>query len=120
MVAYYGMSEKLKNLCFYDSTGQQNYFGKPFSEHTAELIDEEVQRMLAEQMARAKQILEDNKEGHHKMAELLIEKEVITADDVEAIFGPRQWKSRGDEMIEANKKEEEEKTTVVEENNENS
>lgn len=105
MVAYYGMSEKLKNLCFYDSTGQQSYFGKPFSEHTAQLIDEEVQRMLAEQMARAKQILEDNKEGHHKMAELLIEKEVITAEDVEAIFGPRQWKSRGDEMIEANKKE---------------
>jgi len=102
MVAYYGMSEKLKNLCYYDSTGQQAYFQNPYSEHTAQLIDEEVQRMLAEQMARAKQILEENQEGHHKMAELLIEKEVITAEDVEAILGPRQWKSRGDEMIEAN------------------
>lgn len=101
MVAYYGMSDKLKNMCFYDSSGQQ-YFQNPYSEHTAQLIDEEVKRMLAEQMARAKQILEDNKEGHHKMAELLIEKEVITADDVEAILGKRQWKSRGDEMIEAN------------------
>lgn len=101
MVAYYGMSDKLKNMCFYDSSGQQ-YFQNPYSEHTAQLIDEEVKRMLTEQMARAKQILEDNKEGHHKMAELLIEKEVITAEDVEAILGKRQWKSRGDEMIEAN------------------
>lgn len=132
MVAYYGMSEKLKNMCFYDSSGQQ-YFQNPYSEHTAQLIDEEVQRMLAEQMARAKQILEDNREGHHKMAELLIEKEVITADDVEAILGKRQWKSRGDEMIEANKAAEEtpaqsatlspegaKEDEATEENNENS
>lgn len=99
MVAYYGMSEKLKNVCFYDSTGQSNYFGKPFSEHTAQLIDEEVQRLLSEQMARAKQILEEHAEGHHALAELLIEKEVITHEDVENILGPRPWKSRGDEII---------------------
>lgn len=104
MVAYYGMSESLKNVCYYDSTGQAQYFNNPYSEHTAQLIDEEVKTMIAGQMARAKQILEENKEGHHKMAELLIEKEVITSEDVEAILGPRPWKSRGDELIEDNKK----------------
>ncbi len=102
MVAYYGMSEKLKNVCYYDSTGQQGYFNNPYSEHTAQLIDEEVKKMINEQMARAKDILEKYKEGHHAMAELLIEKEVITSEDVEAILGPRQWKSRGDEIIEDN------------------
>lgn len=102
MVAYYGMSDKLKNICYYDSTGQANYLSNPYSEHTAKLIDEEVAAMIAEQMARAKQILADNKEGHHQMAELLIEREVITSEDVERILGPRQWKSRGDELLEAN------------------
>lgn len=102
MVAYYGMSENLKNICYYDSTGQQTYFQNPYSEHTAQVIDEEVKKMIAGQMARAKQILEEHKEGHHRMAELLIEKEVITSEDVEAILGPRQWKSRSDEMIEVN------------------
>ncbi len=102
MVAYYGMSESLKNICYYDSTGQASYFNNPYSEETAKKIDEEVNKMINGQMARAKEILEANAEGHHKMAELLIEKEVITSEDVEAILGPRPWKSRGDEMIEAN------------------
>ncbi len=105
MVAYYGMSEKLKDVSFYDSTGQYNYgFAKPYSDKTAELIDQETAAIIAKQMARARQILEENQEGHHQMAELLIEKEVITSEDVERILGPRPWKSRGDEIIEANEK----------------
>jgi len=108
MVAYYGMSERLKNICYYDSTGQQQYsINNPYSEHTAQIIDEEVRRMIDEQMARAKQILKDNEAGHHAMADLLIEKEVITHEDVEQILGPRQWKSRGDELIADNKAKEE-------------
>lgn len=118
MVAYYGMSEQLKNICYYDSTGQANYFNNPYSEHTAQLIDEEVQKMINEQMVRAKKILEENAEGHHRMAELLIEKEVITSEDVEAILGPRPWKSRGDELLEANAKNENEDVNVNIENNE--
>ena len=103
MVAYYGMSDKLKDISFYDSTGRYEYgFTKPYSDHTATLIDEETKRIIAEQMARAKKILTDNAEGHHQLAELLIEREVITSEDVERILGPRPWKSRGDELLEAN------------------
>ena len=103
MVAYYGMSDKLKDVSFYDSTGRYDYgFTKPYSENTANLIDEETQRIIAEQMARAKQILTEHAEGHHQIANLLIEREVITSEDVERILGPRPWKSRGDELLEAN------------------
>jgi cell division protease FtsH len=77
-------------------------FAKPYSEKTAEVIDSETSAIIAEQMARAKKILEENAEGHNKLADLLIEKEVITSDDVEAILGPRPWVSRTDEIIEAN------------------
>ena len=75
---------------------------KPYSEKTAEVIDAETSAIIAEQMARAKKILEENAEGHNKLAELLIEKEVITSEDVEAILGARPWTSRTDEIIEAN------------------
>ena len=103
MVAYYGMSEKLPDLSYYDSQGRYEYgFQKPYSEKTAEMIDKESARIIAEQMKRAKQVLLDNQEGHHRIAELLIEKEVITTEDVEKILGPRPWKSRGDEIIESN------------------
>ena len=103
MVAYYGMSDKLKNLSYYDSTGRYDMgISKPYSEKTAEVIDAETSAIIAEQMARAKKILEENAEGHNKLAELLIEKEVITSDDVEAILGARPWTSRTDEIIEAN------------------
>jgi len=103
MVAYYGFSDKLKDVSFYDSTGRYEYgFTKPYSEQTAALIDEETQRIIADQMARAKQILTDNAEGHHQIAQLLIDREVITSDDVERILGPRPWKSRGDELLEVN------------------
>ena len=103
MVAYYGMSDKLKDVSFYDSTGRYDYgFTKPYSEQTATKIDTETQRIIAEQMARAKQILTDYADGHHEIARLLIEREVITSEDVERILGPRPWKSRGDELLEAN------------------
>ena len=103
MVAYYGMSDKLKDVSFYDSTGRYEYgFTKPYSDETAALIDQETQRIIADQMARAKQILTEHAEGHHQIAQLLIEREVITSEDVERILGPRPWKSRGDELLEAN------------------
>ena len=111
MVAYYGMSDRLKNICYYDSTGQQQYsINNPYSEHTAQIIDEEVRRMIAEQMDRAKKILKEHEAQHHAMADLLIEKEVITHEDVETILGPRQWKSRGDEIIADNQTKEAEKS----------
>ncbi|MBR4263565.1 MAG: ATP-dependent zinc metalloprotease FtsH [Paludibacteraceae bacterium] len=103
MVAYYGMSDKLKDVSFYDSTGRYDYgFTKPYSENTADLIDKETQRIIADQMTRAKQILTDYADGHHQLAQLLIEREVITSEDVERILGPRPWKSRGDELLEVN------------------
>ena len=103
MVAYYGMSDQLKDVSFYDSTGRYEYgFTKPYSEKTAEIIDKESARIIAEQMERARRILTENEEGHHALAQLLIEKEVITHEDVERILGPRPWKSRGDEIMEAN------------------
>ncbi len=103
MITYYGMGQAAPNMSYYDSTGQSNYgFTRPYSEKTAEAMDQEVAAIIAEQMKRAKEILEQNAEGHHKIAELLIEREVITAEDVESILGARPWKSRQDEIIEDN------------------
>ena len=103
MVAYYGMGKSIPNLSYYDSQGRYEYgFTKPYSEKTAEKMDKEVADIIAEQMKRAKQVLRDNADGHHRIAEMLIEKEVITAEDVEAILGPRPWKSRQDEIILSN------------------
>ena len=101
MIAYMGMSDKLPNLCYY--TNEEYSFNRPYSEKTAELIDSEVKRMVNEQYERAKQILSDNKENHNRLAQLLIEKEVIFAEDVEHIFGKRPWTSRSEEIISANK-----------------
>ncbi|MGP1590368.1 MAG: ATP-dependent zinc metalloprotease FtsH [Prevotella sp.] len=102
MVAYAGMSNTLPNVCYYNN--QEYQFQRPYSETTAKLIDEEVLRMLNEQYNRAKQILTEHKEGHARLAELLITKEVIFAEDVEEIFGKRPWRSRTQEIIEANEK----------------
>ena len=103
MVAFYGMSDKLKDISFYDSTGQYDYaFAKPYSEKTSELIDSETKQIIAEQMERAKKILSEHAEGHHKLAEMLIEREVITHEDVESVLGERPWKSRGDQILEDN------------------
>jgi cell division protease FtsH len=91
MVAYFGMSERLGNMSYYDSTGQTEYaLTKPYSEKTAELIDEEAKRIVEEQYQRAKKILTEQKNGLIKLAELLLEKEVIFSEDLEQIFGPRK------------------------------
>ncbi|NDV65551.1 ATP-dependent zinc metalloprotease FtsH [Bacteroides sp. 224] len=102
MVAYLGMSEKLPNLCYYNN--DEYSFNKPYSEKTAELIDEEVKRMINDQYNRAKDILSTHKKEHNELAQLLIEKEVIFAEDVEKIFGKRPWASRSEEIMANEKK----------------
>jgi cell division protease FtsH len=102
MITYMGMSEKLPNLSYYDSTGQEYTFSKPYSEDTAKLIDSEVKAMIAQQYERAKQILSVHTEGHNKLAEILLEREIIYADDLEHIFGKRQWVSRSQEILDSN------------------
>ena len=99
MVVYYGMSDKLPNLSYYDSTGQSNMFTNPYSDDRAKIIDEEVSRIIAEQYERAKSILQAHADGHHELAQTLITREVIFTDDVERIFGPRPWTSRTDELF---------------------
>ncbi|MBP5135939.1 MAG: ATP-dependent zinc metalloprotease FtsH [Paludibacteraceae bacterium] len=97
MVTYYGMSENIPNMSYYDSNDYG--FTKPYSEETAEKIDKEAQRIISEQYERAKRILAEHEEGHHKIAQLLIDKEVIYADDVKEILGERPWESRADELL---------------------
>ena len=99
MVAYYGMSQSLPNVCYYDSTGQEYGFTKPFSEERAKSIDAEISKIIAEQYQRAKEILIEYREGHQQLAATLEEREVIFTEDVEQIFGPRPWASRSDELL---------------------
>ena len=101
MVVYFGMSDKLPNLCYYDSTGQNYGFTKPYSEERAKIIDQEVSRIIEEQYQRAKDILNKHAEGHAKLTEVLLSREVIFTEDVEKIFGKRQWTSRTDEILAA-------------------
>ena len=101
IIAYAGMSDKLPNLCYYNSNEDYS-FTKPYSEHTAELIDQEVQHMINEQYMRAKALLQEHSEGHNQLAQLLIDREVIFAEDVEKIFGKRPWTSRSEEIMAAN------------------
>ena len=104
MVVYFGMSDKLPNLNYYDSTGQDWGFTKPYSEETAKLIDTEVQKIINEQYDRAKRILSENKEGQSKLAQVLLDREVIYSEDVEHIFGKRAWISRSQEILELQEK----------------
>ena len=104
MIAYAGMSEKLPNLCYYNN--EEYSFNKPYSERTAELIDEEAKRMINGQYERAKDMLTLHKEGHNALAKLLMEKEVIFAEDMERIFGKRPWASRSEEIMNMKKEEE--------------
>lgn len=97
MVVYLGMSDRLPNLCYYNNSEYQ--FDKPYSNETARIIDQEVQQMIAEQYARAKQILTEKAEGHGQLAQQLFEKEMIFAQDVEVIFGKRPWISRTEELL---------------------
>ena len=102
MIAYAGMSDKLPNVCFYNNAEYQ--FQKPYSETTAKIMDDEVLRMINEQYERAKKILTEHAEGHAQLAQLLVDREVIFAEDVEKIFGKRPWTSRAEELLEAQMK----------------
>ena len=99
MIAFAGMSDKLPNICYYNNAEYQ--FQKPYSETTAKIMDDEVLRMINEQYERAKSILREHAEGHAQLAQLLIDREVIFAEDVERIFGKRPWISRAEELLEA-------------------
>lgn len=115
MVAYFGMSDKIANISYYDSTGASDYgFTKPYSETTAELIDAEAKAIVKEQYERAIKILKEHKEEHNQLAEMLIDKEVIFADDLERIFGKRPWTSRADELLHDSEKSQEEKAETEE------
>ncbi len=119
MIAYAGMGEKLPNICYYN---QDYQFQRPYSDTTAKVIDEEVLKMVNEQYDRAKKILMEHKEGHNALAELLISREVIFAEDVERIFGKRPWVSRSQEILQledTTEKTENTETSVSSENSEN-
>ncbi len=117
LVLVYGMSDKLPNLNYNDSTGQDMGFTKPYSDETARIIDAEVMRIVNEQYERAKEILRKYAAQHNQIRDLLIEKEVIYHDDVEKILGKRQWKSRTDEIMEINKQIESKKNETGENSN---
>lgn len=113
IVAYYGMSKSLPNVSYYDSTGQDYMFAKPYSEDRARMIDAEVTRVLSEQYERAKQILKEYEDGHHQLRDLLLTREVIFTEDVEHIFGKRKWASRADEIIKANEEKERQRSIAA-------
>ena len=104
MVAYYGMSPKVGNISFYDSSGQRDMFTKPFSERTAELIDDEVRRLVDESVATTRRIIEEERENIERLADLLIEKETIFTEDVEKILGRSAQQIAKDEANEAETK----------------
>jgi len=111
MVSFFGMSEKVGNISFYDSSGQADYgFTKPYSEKTAELIDNEVKQIIEESYLRAKEVLKVNMKGLTELAELLLEKEVIFSEDLERIFGKRKGE------IEKELREEEAKKALLNKN----
>lgn len=119
MVAYLGMSDKLYNICYYSST-QDYSFSKPYSEKTAETIDAEVRQLIEVQYERAKNILREHKDGHNRLAQVLVEREVIFAADVEEIFGKRPWPSRADEILAESENKEQDEKALPNENNESS
>ncbi len=112
MVVYYGMSDRLPNLCYYDSSGQDYGFSKPYSDERARIIDEEVSRIIAEQYERAKSILLEHAQGHGDLADTLISREVIFTEDVERIFGKRPWTSRTDEIFASREKDADDNSPV--------
>jgi cell division protease FtsH len=112
LVVYYGMSERLPNISYYDSTGNNYGFSKPYSEERSRIIDEEVSRVLNEQYDRAKEILKQYADGHAQLTQLLVEREVIFTADVEDIFGKRQWTSRTDEILALNEHKEADATNA--------
>lgn len=119
IVAYFGMSDALPNISYYDSTGQEYGFTKPYSEETARAIDKEVSRIISEQYERAKKILAEHADGHARLTQVLIEREVIFTEDVEHIFGKRQWASRSEEILRDNEKMAQERETETSDNEPN-
>ena len=113
MVTYYGMSDKMPNISYYDTSGEAYGFTKPYSEDRAQTIDEEVQAIIDGQYERARQILNQYESGHHALADLLQQREVIYTEDAERIFGPRQWKSRTEEIIKDNPSQEDGNVTTT-------
>ena len=108
MVTIYGLNDKIGNISYYDSSGQSEYnFGKPYSEHTAKTIDEEISKIIENQYERAIRILTENKDKLEALADKLIEKEVIFREDLEKIFGKRAWEP---EVAVTSKKEEQNST----------
>lgn len=115
MVTYYGMGKSLPNVSYYDSS--ENYgFSKPYSEERAQAIDKEVQEIINNEYVRAREVLSDYSDGHHQLAQMLLEREVIYTEDMEHIFGKRKWTSRTDilEGEEQNKSDEEPPSLDVE------
>ena len=104
MIAYAGMGDNLPNLCYYNN--QEYQFQKPYSDKTAELIDEDVKALIAKEYERAKRVLQEHREGHAELAQILMDREVIFAEDVERIFGPRPWTSRTEEILAVNEEAE--------------
>ena len=102
MVAYYGMSERLPNLNYYDMQSDGYGLTKPYSDKTAELIDQEASRIVQEEYDRAKATILAHRAGLEELAKLLLEREVIYTEDVEHIFGKRAWESRADELMRLN------------------
>jgi len=116
MIAYFGMSKKVGHVSFYDSTGQSEMsFTKPYSEKTAELIDQEVKNLIEEAYVRAYEILKKHKKGLTQLAEQLLEKEVIFTEDLEKIFGKRPWKSAQEKREELAEKRKEKKKELLKE-----
>ena len=99
IVVYYGMSDKIPNVSYYDSTGQAYGFSKPYGGERATAIDAEVSRIINEQYERAKAIIREHADGHGKLAETLLTKEVMYSEDLKEIFGPRKWRSRTEEIM---------------------
>ena len=115
MVAYYGMSDKLPNVNYYDMQGDSYGLTKPYSDRTAELIDEEAREIVRVEYERAKELLREHAEGLKTLTQLLLDREVIYTEDVEHIFGKRAWVSRTDEMILEREEKNQEKEQVQEE-----
>jgi cell division protease FtsH len=118
IVTIYGLNDKLGNISYYDSTGQSEYsFGKPYSEHTAQVIDQEISKIVEKAYVKAKEILSENKEKLIQLADELLEKEVIFKEDLEVIFGKRQSSEVEENEPEVSEEIEEEKVVAKEEVN---
>ncbi len=101
MVTFYGMGETMPNVSYYNSTDDYG-FSKPYSEERARAIDKEVQEIINKEYVRAREVLNEYSEGHHQLAQMLLEREVIYTEDMENIFGKRKWTSRNDIIEEQN------------------